>query len=257
MRSRFLLLGILAALGLLAVAGCKDGMPQSDLDKFITHMESLPQPERADSLAAIATGSGQRAAFANYMMGNKLYAAAADSAVAGGWAAPVVTALLDESEAYLSEAVARDSSFVEALVNLGSLWDDRSEVVGPRNERDRRVAEARKYYELALAADPLDEKARCNLGSLYLRQRKTMEAKEEFQKVLENNPRSSLAHYNLAIMFAEAKIYREAIREWELAVKYDPDGDIGQRSRDNIEIVKELMNTPVPKADPKGKQSGH
>ena len=47
-------------------------------------------------------------------------------------------------------------------------------------------------------------------------------------------------------MFAEAKIYREAINEWELAVKNDPDGDIGERSRDNIQIVKDLMNTEVP-----------
>jgi hypothetical protein len=68
----------------------------------------------------------------------------------------------------------------------------------------------------------------------------------EFQKVLEYHPQSALAHYNMAIMFAESKIYREALVEWELASKYDPDGDIGERSRENIKIVKDLMNAPTP-----------
>ena len=66
--------------------------------------------------------------------------------------------------------------------------------------------------------------------------------------MLEHDPESALAHYNLAIMFAEQKIYREALREWELAAKYDPDGDIGERSRANIQIVKDLMNAPDPPA---------
>ena len=69
---------------------------------------------------------------------------------------------------------------------------------------------------------------------------------DEFQKTLEYNPGSALAHYNMAIVFAESKIYREAIVEWEKAVDSDKDGDIGARSRENIKIVKELMNAPVP-----------
>jgi hypothetical protein len=47
-------------------------------------------------------------------------------------------------------------------------------------------------------------------------------------------------------MFAEEKIYREAIREWEAAVAADPEGDIGARSRENIKIVNDLLNAPVP-----------
>ncbi len=256
MRGWYLLLIMVSALSLLVLVGCKDGMPSSELDLFIEHMESLDAQTQADSLAVLAAGEGKRAAYANYMMGNKLYATAADSAGQGGWSTPVVTALLDESEEYLNRAVAQDSSFVEALVNLGSLWDDRSEIIGPRNERDGKMARAKEYYEMAIVAAPHDEKAHCNLGSLYLRQRKTSEAKDQFQSVLDHNPRSSLAHYNMAIMFAEAKIYREAIREWEMAVKYDPDGDIGQRSKDNIQIVKDLMNSPDPSKE-KPQQHSH
>ena len=101
-------------------------------------------------------------------------------------------------------------------------------------------------YNLALSVEPTNEKARCNLGSLYLRQRRTADALAEFEKTLEYNPKSALAHYNMAIMFAESKIYREALDEWEMASELDPDGDIGDRSRENINIVKDLMNTPTP-----------
>ena len=75
---------------------------------------------------------------------------------------------------------------------------------------------------------------------------KTGEAVTYFQQALAVNPKSALAHYNLAIAFAEAKIYREAIREWEAAADADRDGDIGERSRANIEIVKDLLEQEVP-----------
>ena len=163
-----------------------------------------------------------------------------------GWGDDGVGALLATAEEHFTAAIARDSTFIEPMVNLGSLWDDRSEQMGSRAERDERMDKARLYYDMALKVDPTDEKARCNLGALYLRQRRVGDALREFNTALEHDDRSALAHYNLAIMFAEQKVYREAIVEWELAAKYDPDGDIGGRSRDNIRIVRDLMNAPDP-----------
>ncbi len=232
----------------LSLVGCKDGVPQSELDQFVTQMSSLDSATQADSLRSIAASHSPRSSFATYMIANNFYLAASDSANMKGWGSVAANALLDSAETYFTAAVDQDSTFVEALVNLGSLWDDRSEQMSSRQDRDSKVAKAESYYQRALKIDPVDEKARCNLGSLYLRQRRTQDALDEFKKVLDDNPKSSLAHYNMAIMFAEAKIYREAIAEWEQAVKNDPDGDIGGRSRDNIKIVKDLMNTPVPSA---------
>jgi tetratricopeptide (TPR) repeat protein len=244
--------GVLTFLFLLVVClglvGCKEGVPKSELDQFVLEMNKLTAEAQDDSLRSIAASGNDRASFATYMIGNNFYLAASDSANLRGWGSVSANSLLDSAEVYLSAAVALDSTFLEAMVNLGSLWDDRSEQMSSREDRDSKVAKAESFYKMALSVDPLDEKARCNLGSLYLRQRRTQDAKAEFQKVLADNPGSSLAHYNMAIMFAEATIYREAIAEWELAVKHDPDGDIGQRSRDNIKIVKDLMNTPVPSA---------
>ena len=199
-----------------------------------------------DSLRILAQGDAPDNAYANYLLGNQFYETANDSASRMGWNNVAVVALIDSAEMYFDLAVAQDSSFIEPMVNLGSLWDDRAEQTGTRQEREVRLAKAKEFYELALSVDETDEKARCNLGSLYLRQRRTGEAMREFQTVLAQNDRSALAHYNIAIMFAEQKIYREAIKEWELAAKYDPTGDIGERSRDNVDIVKDLLNSPDP-----------
>jgi tetratricopeptide (TPR) repeat protein len=189
---------------------------------------------------------GREGTFAAFGLGNTYYAAAADTAAEHGWNHAFTRAHLDSAEVYLDRAIARDSTFVEAYVNLGSLYDDRANIVTPGTNRNEALVRAEDLYQKALAIDAHDEKARCNLGSLYLRQRRTMDAKEQFLTVLEHNPESALAHYNLAIMFAEAKIYREAIREWERAAEDDPDGDIGERSRDNIEIVKQLQESEPP-----------
>jgi len=230
------------------VSGCKDkdGMPLTDLEIFITRTSEFEGQALEDTLRRISAGEAPYNSYANFILGNRFYGVANDSARYGGWSNPGAQALLDSAEFYFNLAVAQDSTFIEPMVNLGSIWDDRAETMGDRQQYDERIAQADKFYTMALEIDPTDEKARCNLGSLYLRQRRTAEALAEFNKALEYNPESSLAHYNLAIMFAEAKIYREALAEWELASKFDPDGDIGDRSRENIKIVNDLMNAPMP-----------
>lgn len=226
--------------------GCKEAEPIKDLDRFIARTESLEGQALDDTLRSIAAGSPPYSVFANYVIGNGFYEAAGDTARVVGWDNGAASALLDSAETYFTLCTEQDSTFIEALVNLGSLWDDRAQATPSRVKRDEHLEIARGFYEKALTVNPADEKALCNLGSLYLGQRKTALALDTFQKVLEYNPSSSLAHYNLAIMFAEASIYREAIREWELAAQYDPNGDIGDRSRDNIKIVNDLMNSPDP-----------
>ena len=73
-----------------------------------------------------------------------------------------------------------------------------------------------------------------------------LQALESFTRALEANPRSQLAHYNLAILFADSGIYREAIAEWQAAVEIDPDSDLGTRSRDNIEIIRQMQEAEMP-----------
>ena len=236
----------LMILSLVLIVGCKDGEPMTDLERFVARTEVLSGQALDDTLRSLATGSAPYSLYANYLIGNRFYEAAGDSAVLVGWDGANVAALLDSAETYFTYCVEQDSTFIEAFVNLGSLWDDRAQGMSARHLRDEKLNKARSFYEQALVLNPTDEKALCNLGSLHLSQRKTGKALDAFQKVLDHNPSSALAHYNMAIMFAEAKIYREAILEWELAAKHDPDGDVGERSRDNIRIVNDLMNAPDP-----------
>lgn len=259
MRFKTVMIAMLATLGLLAaLAGCKDGQgkggsgaaakaPATPLEKFAERITKLEGAGLEAELRRLAAGPPPERAYASYLLGNRYYVAAGDTAAARGWKDSTVTAYLDSAETRFMAAIAADSTLLEPMVNLGSLWDDRAEQTGNQVERGEYGAKAESFYRLALRVDPNDEKARCNLGSLFLRQRKHPAALAEFNKVLEHDPQSALAHYNLAIMFAESKIYREAVSEWELAVKYDPDGDVGARSAENIRIVTELMNAPEPK----------
>ncbi len=243
----------------LIFTGCRDQVPLSAIDRFQLRCEKMGADVRADSLRILAAGDPPTAVFANYELGNSFYRTAGDSAIAIGWDNDLVEGLLDSAEFYFNRAVALDSTFIEALVNLGSLWDDRADQVADQREKHERLVKARELYHRALEIDPTDEKAGCNLGSLHLRQRHTAEALAQFQRVIEQHPKSALARYNLAIMFAESKIYREAIREWELAAKYDPKGDIGARSRENVKIVKELLEAKPPEevvTDKKPEQKG-
>lgn len=218
-------------------------------ERLVRDYKELPTAQKEAALRAVlAAGEGGHA-YAEYGLGNLFYATAGDSAAAGKPAETSTIALLDSARTHLERSVALDSTLVEAYVNLGSVDDDLSTHTTVRDrvatQLDQQNAE--KAYKRAIALRPNDEKARCNLGALYVRVHRDSDALAQFQTVLGQNPKSALAHYNLAIMFADAKIYREALREWQTAADSDPKGDIGSRSRQNVKIVEQMMATPVPK----------
>ena len=201
---------LLVVILLAALGGCRDTAPETDLDRFVHRTGDLAGEALTDTLWTAIHEGPPNSVYASFLMGNHYYQAAGDSAGRAGWKDPGVGALLDSAEVHFSRATTHDSTFIEAIVNLGSVWDDRAERSSDRDARTDAQTTAEKYYLMALDQDPSDEKARCNLGGLYLRQRLTDKALQEFQTALEHNPESALAHYNLAIMFAEAEIYREA-----------------------------------------------
>ena len=243
MKRRTTMILLLGAVALFA--GCQqDEAPDTPLQAFVARTEHLEGQALEDTLRTALAEGPPASVFAGFLLGNRFHTAAADSAFKVGWQDQGVGALLDSAETYFGGAVAQDSTFIEGLVNLGSVWDDRSEGIADRRQRQEAVDEAERWYRRALAVDETEIKARCNLGGLYLRQRRTAEALHEFTTALEHDPESSLAHYNLAIMFAETKIYREAIREFELAAEYDQGGDIGERAEESARIIRELMSAP-------------
>lgn len=229
----------------LGLSGCRDGVEMSEMDQALAPARALPLDERIPALRAFRVEQPELASYGSYEMGNTYYElAAATDSVPGVDSLTGTNALLDSALVAFQTAIAADSTFVEAWVNMGLIWDDISD--GRTPQARRATEEAKNAYLAAVALRPTDEKARCNLGSLFFRRHQYAEAVEQFQAVLDHDPESSLAHYNLAIMFAESRMYREASTEWELASKYDPDGDIGERSRDNLKVIEELMNSEIP-----------
>lgn len=233
---------------LLSMLACGEGQPLDEFEAFSRSIQDLSTQAALDTLYALVDASEPIAGFARYHLGNLFYSQAGERAQTRGWNDSEVAAHLDSAEVWFNAAIASDSTMVRAYVNLGSLWDDRAEMRVPREERDERVQKARALFERALELDPRSEKARCNLGTLYKRQRDYEAAMQQYLAVLEDNPRSALAHYNLAILFATQNMYGEARRDFELAVKYDPHGDIGQRSRDNIKIIDDLQAAEASRA---------
>ncbi len=237
---------LLAAFTVLS--GCQKPGDAAQLDRFLARTQRLPAPQREALLRQTIGGGGREAVFAHYALGNLFYDAAGDSSDAG--ATGGAAALLDSARWHFERA-ALDTTFVEAQVNLGSVWDDMAELGGAQAERQTRLERSEAAYRRALAMRPTDEKARCNLGALYVKKRQYPEAIAQFRQALADHPRSALAHYNMAILFAETKIYREAKAEWAAAAKADPKGDIGRRSLANVKIVEQMMSAQEPGAQQK------
>lgn len=234
--------GVMLALSML-LAGCQKPGDPAQLDQFLARTQKLPPAQREALLRQAIAGGGRDAVFAQYALGNEFYTAATDSGTAGATAG--AAALLDSARFHFEQA-ALDTTFVEAQVNLGSVWDDMADLGGGQTERQARLDKAEAAYRRALALRPADEKALCNLGALYVKKRQYPEAMAELRKALAAHPRSALAHYNLATLFAESKIYREAKVEWAAAAKDDPKGDIGRRSLANVKIVEQMMSAQTP-----------
>lgn len=142
--------------------------------------------------------------------------------------------LADAVTAY-KKVIELDPKIVGAHVNLGSVYDEMG-----------RLDEALQSYAKALEIDPREDRTLCNMGNVYFKKRMNEQAIERFQQALKINPKSQLAHYNLAILFADSGMYREAIREWEACVAIDPGSDLGTRSRDNVGIVRQMMDAEMP-----------
>ncbi len=72
MRSRLVLTVWLLLMVAVVLAGCKEDVPKSALDRFIARTESLEGQALTDTLQTLARGGAPYNAFANYLLGNNL-----------------------------------------------------------------------------------------------------------------------------------------------------------------------------------------
>jgi len=126
-----------------------------------------------------------------------------------------------EAEEAYDIAIEKDPYLTDARNNLGVLYD-----------RTGRKSEAEEEYRKTLA-DPAystPEKARLNLGLLYISEGKTDAAILELRRSVEVAPKYYRAHYELATQLEAVGMFDEAAREYEVALpEYRSSGEYQYR----------------------------
>jgi tetratricopeptide (TPR) repeat protein len=140
---------------------------------------------------------------------------------------------LEETAAPLEQVIEAYKKVIElnpsaagALVNLGTIF-----------YRERRFAEAERYYKDAVASDPTYPLAEFNLGNLYDEQGKLAEAFEHYRKALALNPQYADAHFNLALLCERTNDMLKAVHHWKTYLKLDRSGpwaEIAQRQLERL-----------------------
>ena len=113
-----------------------------------------------------------------------------------------------------------------ALVNLGTIF-----------YRQRKFAEAEKYYSRAIEVDAGYPLAEFNLGNLYDEQGRVAEALEHYRQALTLNPKYADAHFNLALLCERTGDNLRAVHHWRNYLKLDnasPWAEIARRQLDRL-----------------------
>jgi len=142
----------------------------------------------------------------------------------------VAVAYYDSAVTAYRRAVAIDSTYSKAYVNMGLAYD----AMGKR-------ADARGALRKAIEVNPNDVLAYCHLGHLEQSFGDYGEAMTNYRRALAIDPNSAQAHYNLGLAFADTKVFKEALVEWEKVVALDPDGELGKMAAENVRLLRQYL----------------
>jgi tetratricopeptide (TPR) repeat protein len=117
-----------------------------------------------------------------------------------------------------------------ALVNLGTIY-----------YRQRKFAEAEKYYTEATAADSEYPLAQFNLGNLYDEQGRVNEAAERYRRALALNANYADAHFNLALLCERTGDALKAVHHWKAYLKLDHSGQWADIARKQLERLRQAV----------------
>ena len=144
---------------------------------------------------------------------------------------------LEETGAPIDQAVQAYEKVLEfnpsaagALVNLGTI-----------HYRQKKFAEAEKYYAQAIAADPAYPLAQFNLGNLFDEQGRVAEAFQHYRAALALNPNYGDAHFNLALLCERTGDALKAVHHWKAYLKLDNAGQWAEIARKQLERLRQAM----------------
>ncbi len=142
---------------------------------------------------------------------------------------------LEETGAPVTQAIEAYRKVLElnpeaagALVNLGTIY-----------YRQRKFAEAERYYVDAIAADPAYPLAQFNLGNLYDEQGRIPEAFDHYRKALHLNPQYADAHFNLALLCERSGEALKAVHHWKCYLKLDNSGEWAEIARRQLDRLRQ------------------
>lgn len=144
---------------------------------------------------------------------------------------------LEETGAPIEQAIEAYRKVLEfnpsaagALVNLGTIY-----------YRERKFAEAEKYYVDAIAADPEYALAQFNLGNLFDEQGRVGEALEHYRQALALNANYADAHFNLALLCERMGDQLKAVHHWKTYLKLDGSGQWADIARKQLERLRQAV----------------
>lgn len=189
-------------------------------------LEPMPPRAQLDTLRTLERHDSTNSIFpfhagnAYYQLATSLPTGQHDRAVA----------LLDSAVTSYQRAIALDSTYSRAYVNMGLAYDAAT-----------KPAQARAAYRHAIAVNPRDVLAYCHLGYMEEQAGNTAGGVELYEKALAIDPKSAQAHYNLGLAFAQARVFKEALTEWDQVVQLDPGGDLGKSAAENVKIIRQYL----------------
>lgn len=90
----------------------------------------------------------------------------------------------------------------------------------------------------AVSKNPSDPRGRLNLGRVYFALDKTELAIEQYRKALALNGSYANAHYYLGLALMKQKESRPAVSAFKEVIRIAPDSEIGQLSREYLDMLK-------------------
>jgi tetratricopeptide (TPR) repeat protein len=126
---------------------------------------------------------------------------------------------LDADPAQWARAVDAYQRVTTLAPDHGAAWNN----LGLLRHRMGRYEDARRHYEVALAADPTLAEAAYNLGSLHDDLGERDQAIAWYRRALEIRPDYADAHFNLASALERAGEGAAARRHWLRYLELDPD----------------------------------
>jgi len=117
-----------------------------------------------------------------------------------------------------------------ALVNLGTIF-----------YRQRKFAEAERYYIRAIEADPEYALAQFNLGNLFDEQGRVADAFKHYRQALHLNANYADAHFNLALLCERTGDTLKAVHHWKSYLKLDSSGQWAEIARKQLERLRQAV----------------